>query len=43
MPATDELSTTEIEALIALRQPKNLSGKPPTLGEAVRWIADLGG
>jgi hypothetical protein len=42
-PATDELSRAEIEALIALRQPKNQSGNVPTLGEAVRWIADLGG
>lgn len=42
-PATDELSRTELEALVALRQPKNVSGNPPTLGEAVRWIADLGG
>lgn len=42
-PATDELTQTEIEALIALRQPKNLYANIPTLGEAVRWIADLGG
>ncbi len=42
-PATNELTETELEALIALRQPKNFSGKVPTLGEAVRWIADLGG
>jgi hypothetical protein len=42
-PATNELTKTELEALIALRQPKNFSGKVPTLGEAVRWIADLGG
>ena len=42
-PATNELTPIEIEALIALRQPKNFSGSVPTLGQAVRWIADLGG
>lgn len=44
LPATKELTRYEIEALIALRQPKgvNLSDEP-TLAQAVRWIADLGG
>lgn len=44
IPATDELSRHEIDALIALREPKGASpGDTPTLGQAVRWIADLGG
>jgi hypothetical protein len=43
-PATDELSSYEIEALIALRNPKGLVGATvPTLGQAVRWLADIGG
>lgn len=42
-PATTELSKLELEALIALRQPKNLGDRVPTLSEAVRWIAELGG
>lgn len=42
-PATTELSKLELEALIALRQPKNLGDRVPTLAEAVRWIAELGG
>jgi hypothetical protein len=42
-PASTELTKLELEALIALRQPKNLPDREPTLGEAVRWIADLGG
>lgn len=48
-PATDELTTGEIEALVLLKN-DNLSkrAKPVddvglTLGTAVRWIADLGG
>lgn len=43
-PASDELSRPEIDAVIALRQPKNITlGAEPTLEQAVRWIADLGG
>lgn len=43
-PASDELSRPEIDAVIALRQPKNIKlGAEPTLEQAVRWIADLGG
>ena len=43
-PATSELSDYELEALIALRRPKKLpDGRAPTLAEAVRWIAELGG
>jgi hypothetical protein len=43
-PATDELTRFELDAIIALRQPKGIKlGYEPTLGQAVRWIADLGG
>jgi len=42
-PATSELTSTELEALVALRQPKNISNRLPTLGEAVRWLAEIGG
>lgn len=42
--ATDELTRFEIDAVIALRRPKDAKlGDTPTLGQAVRWIADLGG
>jgi hypothetical protein len=42
--ATTELSRTELVALIALREPKGVQLQAiPTLGQAVRWIADLGG
>jgi hypothetical protein len=44
VPATDELTRYEIDAIIALREPKGVNpGDTPTLGQAVRWIADLGG
>jgi Transposase DNA-binding/Transposase DDE domain len=44
VPCTTELSSTELAALIALREPKNLdSNTVPTLAVAVRWLADLGG
>jgi len=42
-PATSELTHVELEALIAIRQPKDLGDRIPTLGEAVRWIAEIGG
>lgn len=42
-PATSEFTTTELEALIALREPKGLGDRVPTLGQAVRWLAELGG
>jgi hypothetical protein len=43
-PATDELSREEIDAIVALRQPQGVKlGAQPTLEQAVRWIADLGG
>jgi len=42
-PATTELTAIELEALLALRQPKNLAKREPTLAEAVRWLAEIGG
>jgi len=43
-PALGELTRFEIEALITLRQPKEISSDyQPTLAQAVRWLADLGG
>jgi hypothetical protein len=42
--AIEELSRWEIDAAIVLRRPKDVGrGATPTLAEAVRWIADLGG
>jgi hypothetical protein len=44
VPATSELTSVELEALIALREPKGIKpGVTPSLAQAVRWIADLGG
>lgn len=44
IPATEELTRIELEALIALRQPKHVRlSHVPTLAQAVRWLADLGG
>jgi hypothetical protein len=44
IPASAEMTRAELDALIAMRQPKGISlGHVPTLGQAVRWIADLGG
>ena len=44
VPATSELSKREIEALIALREPKDVPPRDSlTLAQAVRWLADLGG
>jgi hypothetical protein len=47
-PASDELSVVEIEVLVALkrRQKKRTELVPdglPTMAQATRWIADLGG
>jgi hypothetical protein len=43
-PATTALSPVELEALVALRMPKDYKrGEVPTLAKAVRWIADFGG
>ena len=44
VPATDELSAYELEALVVLRKPKAyVKGTIPTLAQAVRWMAELGG
>jgi hypothetical protein len=43
-PASAELSPAEIEATIMLRKPKNFTRRSmPTIADAVRWLADLGG
>ena len=43
-PALDELTQLEVDAAVALRKPKGVRlGARPTLAEAVRWIADIGG
>ncbi len=42
--ASTEFSNTEIEAILALRQPKAKHDRATlSLGLAVRWVADLGG
>ena len=44
MPASAELTKHEIEAIIVLRRPRGVvRTAKPTLAEAVRWLADLGG
>lgn len=44
VPATEELTRLELEALISLRRPKDIAlDHVPTLAQAVRWLADLGG
>jgi transposase-like protein/DDE family transposase len=43
VPATTELTALELEALIALRQPSDVGDRVPTLAEAVRWLAEIGG
>lgn len=44
VPATAELSIAEIEAVILLRKPKGVRRTArPTIDEAMRWIAELGG
>jgi hypothetical protein len=44
LPAAEELSRFELRALIALRMPKGVAlDDVPTLSQAVRWLADLGG
>lgn len=43
-PATDMFSEAEIEAIVALRAPRDHApGQAPTLGRVVRWVAELGG
>jgi hypothetical protein len=44
LPANQELSRFELRALIALRMPKDIAlDHVPSLSQAVRWMADLGG
>ena len=44
LPATVEFTRDEIDAVILLRQPAGVTmGATATLGQVVRWIADLGG
>jgi hypothetical protein len=40
-PATSEFTQPELDALLRLRPPS--TARPPTLSEAVRWLAELGG
>lgn len=43
-PASTELDDFEIDAIIALRQPRGYDHRTrPTLAQAVRWIGDIGG
>jgi hypothetical protein len=45
-PATIELSETEVQAIVALKDKKPRDYDPnqiPTIAQAVRWIAELGG
>lgn len=43
-PSTSELTRLEIDAIIALRDPKVANpGTVPTLAQAVRWLAEIGG
>jgi hypothetical protein len=43
-PATIEFSPAEIEATIVMREPKGVAREDiPSVGEVVRWIADIGG
>ena len=44
LPASEELTKVELDALIVLRRAENYKvGDVPTIGEAVLWIAELGG
>jgi hypothetical protein len=43
-PASEELTQSEINAIIGLKRPKGYKlGDMPTIGLAVGWLADLGG
>jgi transposase Tn5 family protein len=43
-PATVELRSVEVEAVILLRKPKGVGRKQsPDIGTVVRWLAELGG
>ena len=42
--ATEAFSAAELEAIVALRAPRDHTpGQTPTLGRVVRWVAELGG
>ncbi|MBA3844816.1 MAG: IS4 family transposase [Actinobacteria bacterium] len=42
--ATTEFSAMELNAIILLRKPKGIRlGHKPSLAQAIRWVADLGG
>jgi hypothetical protein len=44
LPATVEFTRDEIDAVIVLRKPAGIRlGAKPTIGQVVRWIAELGG
>lgn len=44
LPADELLTRDEIDAIILLRKPAGFAvGQVPTLGQAVRWIAEIGG
>jgi len=44
LPASLEFTRDEIDAVILLRKPAGFTvGAEPTLGDVVRWVADLGG
>jgi hypothetical protein len=44
LPADEVLTRDEIDTIILLRKPKGYKpGDTPTLGQAVRWIAEFGG
>ncbi len=44
LPATEEFSDLELDAILALREPKNLDPNAVlSLAQVVRWIADIGG
>lgn len=44
LPADELLTRDEIDAVILLRKPRGYAvGAVPTLGQAVRWIAEIGG
>jgi hypothetical protein len=43
-PAAEHFSAVELEAIVILRQPRDYNqNRPISLGQAVRWVADLGG
>ena len=43
IPASMEFSKVELEAIVALRRPRTGADKEPSLAQAVRWVAEIGG